>query len=108
MSTETLADALPKEMARVREILGHYRAIGPAGMFGAAMIEQDLRDADRAVMSGDAGYQWEADVWLIDGVRVSGQSIRRLAKSQGEVYRVTRTGDVLTFEKVSAQTPTLI
>lgn len=49
----TLADALPKEMARVREVLGHYREIGPAGMFGAAMIETDLRAADRAVMSGD-------------------------------------------------------
>ena len=43
MSTETLADALPQEMARVREVLGHYKEIGPAGMFGAAMIEQDLR-----------------------------------------------------------------
>ena len=51
--TETIADALPKEMARVREVLGHYHEIGPAGMFGAAMIEQDLRAADRAVMSGD-------------------------------------------------------
>lgn len=50
---ETLAEALPKEMARVREVLGHYREIGPAGMFGAAFIEQDLRAADRAVMSGD-------------------------------------------------------
>jgi len=50
---ETLADALPREMARVREVLGHYKEIGPAGMFGAAMIEQDLRAADRAVMSGD-------------------------------------------------------
>lgn len=49
----TLADALPAEMARVREVLGHYREIGAAGMFGAAMIEQDLRAADRAVMSGD-------------------------------------------------------
>jgi hypothetical protein len=50
---ETLADALPKEMARVREVLSHYREIGPAGMFGATFIEQDLRAADRAVMSGD-------------------------------------------------------
>ena len=50
---ETLADALPREMARVRGVLGHYREIGPDGMFGAAMIEQDLRAADRAVMSGD-------------------------------------------------------
>lgn len=52
-ATETLASALPKEMARVREVLGHFREIGPAGMIGAAMIEQDLRNADRAVMSGD-------------------------------------------------------
>lgn len=50
---ETLADALPKEMVRVREILGYYKEIGPAGMFGAAFIEQDLRAADKAVMSGD-------------------------------------------------------
>lgn len=50
---QTLAAALPKEMARVREVLGHYKESGPAGMFGAAMIEQDLRAADRAVMSGD-------------------------------------------------------
>jgi len=53
MTTETLADALPKEMARVREVLGHYKEIGPAGMIGAAFIEQDLREADQAVMSGD-------------------------------------------------------
>ena len=51
--TESLAEALPKEMARVREVLGHYKEIGPAGMFGAAFIELDLRKADQAVMSGD-------------------------------------------------------
>lgn len=50
---ETLADALPKEQARVRELLGIYKAIGPAGMFGAAFIEQSLAKADAAVMSGD-------------------------------------------------------
>lgn len=50
---ETLADAPPKEMARVREVLGHYREIGPAGAIGAAFIELDLRAADKAVMSGD-------------------------------------------------------
>lgn len=51
--SESLAEALPKEMARVREVLGLYKEIGPAGMFGAAFIEQDLREADQAVMSGD-------------------------------------------------------
>jgi len=33
--------------------LGYYKEIGPAGMIGAAFIEQDLRTADAAVMSGD-------------------------------------------------------
>lgn len=51
--SESLGEALPKEQARVREILGHYKALGPVGMFGAAFIEQDLREADNAVMSGD-------------------------------------------------------
>ncbi len=53
MTTNTLADALPKEMERVRTILGYYKEIGPAGMFGAALIECDLREADHAAMSGD-------------------------------------------------------
>lgn len=50
---QTVGDALPAECARVREVLGHYREIGPAGMFGAMMIEQDLRAADAAMISGD-------------------------------------------------------
>lgn len=50
---ETLADALPKELARVRKVLGYYKEIGPAGNFGAAMIEQSLINADKAIISGD-------------------------------------------------------
>ena len=50
---ETLADALPKEMARVRTVLGYYKEIGPAGAIGAMFIEKDLQAADKAVMSGD-------------------------------------------------------
>ena len=54
MSTiTTLADALPAEMARVRVVLGHYKELGNVGAIGAAFIEQDLREADHAVMSGD-------------------------------------------------------
>ena len=49
----SLAEALPAEMARVREVLGYYREIGPAGNIGAMFIEADLREADQAVMSGD-------------------------------------------------------
>lgn len=50
---ETLAEALPKEQARVRKILGHYKDIGEVGQFGAAMIEESLRKADQAASSGD-------------------------------------------------------
>jgi hypothetical protein len=58
----TIGEDMPKQQARVREVLGHYREIGPAGAFGAAMIEQALRDADAALASGDivriiAAYQ---------------------------------------------------
>jgi len=49
----SLAEELPKEQARVREVLGFYKEIGPNGMFGAAMIEQSLQRADSAVMGGD-------------------------------------------------------
>ena len=49
---ESLAEALPKEQQRVREILGYYKEI-PAGQFGALMIESTLRHADKAAASGD-------------------------------------------------------
>lgn len=51
--TESLGTAFPKEQARVRRLLGTYREIGPAGQFGAFMIEQALQRADQAAMSGD-------------------------------------------------------
>ena len=36
---ETLADALPKEMARVREALRHYHVLGPAGIMEFLSLE---------------------------------------------------------------------
>ena len=50
---ETLGDALPKELARVREMLGVYKSLGPVGAFGALMIERDLQEADTAMIEGD-------------------------------------------------------
>lgn len=50
---ETLADALPHEMARVSLLLGHYKATGPSGELGAVLIEMDLGAADRAIRGGD-------------------------------------------------------
>ena len=53
VNLNSLGEALPKEQARVREVLGYYREVGPAGAFGALMIEASLAKADQAVMSGD-------------------------------------------------------
>lgn len=49
----SLGEEFSKEQARVRVVLGHYKEIGPAGRFGAAMIEDTLRRADAAAISGD-------------------------------------------------------
>ena len=49
----SLGEELPKEQARVRKVLGYYKEIGPAGIFGATMIEQTLQRADKSVISGD-------------------------------------------------------
>lgn len=50
---KTLGEAFPEEQARVRKVLGHYKEIGPAGAFGAAMIEDVLRRADKAAIEQD-------------------------------------------------------
>lgn len=49
----SLGEAMPKEQARVREVLSLYKALGPLGAFGAAHIEASLQLADEAVISGD-------------------------------------------------------
>jgi hypothetical protein len=50
----TLGDALPKEMARVRdEILPEYIRIGRPGAMAAAMMQEDLDEAAKAITDGD-------------------------------------------------------
>jgi bacterioferritin-associated ferredoxin len=56
---ETLGEALPKEIARVTEVLANYHEVqamcGPqvdCG-FAIAMIKQSLADANEAMISGD-------------------------------------------------------
>lgn len=48
----SVGELFPKEQARVRELLGVYKSI-PTGGFGAIMLEQVLRRADEAAISGD-------------------------------------------------------
>ena len=52
---ESLGEALPKEMARVRELIVMYRdpSLNGAGNLAAAMMERSLVAADRAIVSGD-------------------------------------------------------
>ena len=50
---ETLADAIPKEQQRVRELIVEYKRLGNPGAFGAAILEAELHRADQAVISGD-------------------------------------------------------
>jgi hypothetical protein len=50
----TLGEALPLEMARVRDkVLPAYRAIGPAGTFAITWMTRALDDAARAMAEGD-------------------------------------------------------
>lgn len=58
----TVGEDFPNEQARARELLAEYKKLGPAGRFGAAVIEQTLKRADAAAISGDvvavlAAYQ---------------------------------------------------
>jgi hypothetical protein len=50
---ETLADALPKEQERVRELIPIYESVGVAGAFAVTMMKSSLRAAEIAAASGD-------------------------------------------------------
>ncbi|HEX5242562.1 MAG TPA: hypothetical protein VFW23_04805 [Tepidisphaeraceae bacterium] len=51
---ESLGDALPREISRVRDhVLPAYLAIGPAGVFAASMMRADLDAASKAMIEGD-------------------------------------------------------
>lgn len=51
--SKSLGELYPIEQARCRELQQHYKAIGPGGSFGYAMIELTLKRADQAAISGD-------------------------------------------------------
>jgi hypothetical protein len=52
--TESLGTALPKEIARVRDVLiPEYQSIGPAGNFAIMMMRAELDRASTAMISGD-------------------------------------------------------
>lgn len=51
---DPLGDALPREIARVRDkVLPAYLEIGPAGAFAASLMRADLDRASKAMIEGD-------------------------------------------------------
>ena len=51
--SETLAEALPRELARCRELSQEYAAIGPSGVFGKAMIDSEIAAGEKAACEHD-------------------------------------------------------
>lgn len=50
----TLGEALPLEMARVRDVvMPRYVEIGPVGQFALVLMRKDLDDAAKAMIEGD-------------------------------------------------------
>jgi hypothetical protein len=51
---DTLGEALPREMARVRDkVMPAYLSIGSAGVFALTMMRADLDAASMALAEGD-------------------------------------------------------
>lgn len=52
--TERLGEALPKEMARVRDVLMPlYQSIGPTGRIALVLMRNELDRAAKAMIEGD-------------------------------------------------------
>ncbi len=50
---DTLGDALPREMTRVRKLTQMYASIGPAGIFAVTLMNDALDRAQKAIIEGD-------------------------------------------------------
>ena len=51
--SENLIEGIQRQMNRARELVEEYKQIGTAGTFGRVMIEQDIREGEAAIASGD-------------------------------------------------------
>lgn len=59
--SDTLADALPREIERVRnEVMPVYKEVGRAGEFALRMMEADIKAAERAIMESDVSGMFVA------------------------------------------------
>lgn len=62
---ESVGEALPKEMARVRDVvIPAYQECGPTGQIAIALMKLDLDAASRAMAEGDTVAMIQALVAL--------------------------------------------
>ena len=52
-STNSLGTELPKELERVQKIIPRYKECGPLAQFAIMCMEESLRKASVAMISGD-------------------------------------------------------
>lgn len=51
--SESLGDALPREVKRCQELVAVYKSLGPVGAFGAAAIQANIARALKAMIEQD-------------------------------------------------------
>lgn len=51
-------------------------------------------------LASTRGYNPLRDTWLIDGMEFTGAAMHALVNSHGQVFRITRTGQTVTLERV--------
>lgn len=56
-------------------------------------------------LASTRGYNPLRDTWLIDGMEFTGAAMHALVNSHGEVFRITRTGQTVTLERVQTAQP---
>ena len=52
-------------------------------------------------MNRNNGYQWETDIWLINGIKYSNQALKRIADSKGKTFTIYNQNDVLLFKEIN-------
>ena len=52
-------------------------------------------------MSESRGYHWQSNTWSIHGVKYTDDALQALAKAQGETYRITKTGECVSLERLN-------
>jgi hypothetical protein len=53
-------ERLTQELERCRELVKVYESIGPNGNFGRVMIEKDIKQGEKALVSGSEPWMKDA------------------------------------------------